>query len=406
MAGSSAKNARRATAAGEVAFSTAAQRAEIVTGLATRRPEIERLANQAITRIEPGIAADLSRAYEVGTERAVAAVIDHVLACVTAGSTAVEPVPLAALAQARRAAKAGVGLDIVLRRYTAADRALRRILAGDLARLERSVIDEVHAIADEAIDVVMRAVVAEFEAEAARLSRTPDPALALTIRLLEEEIHVGELDGYILDRWHIGVVTEDAPPRSGLVRLAADLDAQNLVVDSRLGQHWIWIGRSKPTKADAVEEALTQIFEKGTAFGLGEPRKGLPGWRLTHTEARRAAEIAGPDGHGVTRMRKHVLEAAVLEDRTLTESLIATYIEPLEDEPAKLAADLRMTLRAYLGSGQNAKSAADLLEIDRHTVLRRVRKVEDLLGERIEDCFAQLNTALRLATISDRHPRT
>jgi PucR C-terminal helix-turn-helix domain/GGDEF-like domain len=359
---------------------------------------MERLANQAIARIEPGAGADLSRGYEVGTERAVEAVIDYVLACVIAGSTAAEPVPLAVLDQTRRAARAGVALDIVLRRHTAGDRALRRILGGDLAKLDRAVVDDVHVIADEAIDVVMRCVVAEFEAEAARLSRSPDPALALTIRLLKKEVGVAELDGYILNRWHAGVVTEAALPRPDLQQLAADLDAQPLVVDSRLGQHWIWIGASRPIEADAVEASLTRTFEQTAAFGVGEPRKGLSGWRLTHGEARRAAELPGADGSGVTRMRKNVLEAAVLENGTLTESLIATYIEPLEDEPAKLATDLRKTLRAYLSSGQNAKSAAALLGIDRHTVLRRVRKVEDLVGERIEDCFARLDTALRLAT--------
>jgi hypothetical protein len=160
-----------ATRAGRVGASAAAQRTEIVTGLASKRPEIERLANQAIARIDPGIVADLSRGYAVGVERAVEAVLDYVLACLAAGSTAVEPVPLVALDQARRAAKAGVGLDIVLRRYTAGDRALRRILAGELTGHGAAIVDDVHMITDEAVDAVMRCVAAEFDAEAARLSR-------------------------------------------------------------------------------------------------------------------------------------------------------------------------------------------------------------------------------------------
>jgi hypothetical protein len=401
MAGSSAKGAARARPPGAAALSAAARRAEIVAGIVSRRDGIERQARQAIGRIEPGIADDLSRGYEGGSGPAIEAVMDYVLACVAAGTTAVEPVPFDALEQARRAARAGVGLDVVLRRYTAGDRALRRVLAGDLAGLDQAIVDEVHTIADEAIDVVVRSVVAEFDAEAARLSRSSNPALALTLRLLKEEVQAAELDGYILDRWHVGVVAEDAVSRAQLRRLVTDLDAQPLVVDSGLGQRWVWIGTREPIATEAVEEALSGASD-GAAFGLGEPRRGLAGWRLTHTEARRAAELPRPVGGGVTRMRDHVLEAAVLENRVLMESLIATYVEPLKDEPARPGADLEETLRAYLGSGQNAKSAAEHLGIDRHTVLRRVRKVEDLVGERIEDCFAQLDVALRLATISDR----
>lgn len=389
--------------AGRAGSSAAARRSEIATGLSSRRPEIERLAKRSIARIEPGIVADLPCGYVAGVERAVEAVFDYVLACLSAGSTATEPVPLPALEQARRAAKAGVGMDVVLRRYTAGDRALRRVLASELAGLDQDIVDDIHAVSDEAVDAVMQCVATEYDAEATRISRLSNPALDLTLGLLKDEVYVNEIDGYILDRWHIGIVTAAAMPRRYLSQLARYLGAQFFVADSPLGQRWVWIGKGEPLAADDVEVALTKFFEqqRGT-IGLGEPRKGLPGWRLTHTEARSAAELPDAAGRRVTRMRRHVLEAAVLRNRAFTESLIATYIKPLEEEPARTAADLRNTLWAYLRSGQNTKSAADNLGIDRHTVLRRVRKVEELVGERIEDCFAQLDTALRLAVIQDR----
>jgi DNA-binding transcriptional ArsR family regulator len=381
----------------------AAQRAEVAAGLAARRPEIERLANEAIARVEPPTTADVSRGYSEGIERAVGAVFDYVLASLTAGSATVGPVPLVALDQARRAAKAGVGLETVLRRYTAGDRALRRVLAGQLGGLEPSIVDDVHTLTDEAVDAVMRGAAAEFDAETARLSKLSDPTLLAILGLLNEEITVAELDGYVLDRWHIGLVTESDVSRASISRLAESLGAQSLAVNSQLGQSWVWIGRNEAMTAASVEGVLTGIFEHRAAFGLGEPRAGLSGWRLTHTEARSAAELPDAGSRPVTRMRSHVLEAAVLETPAFAESLLATYIEPLEHEAAKPAADLRQTMRAYLRSGQNPTSAAQHLGIDRHTVLRRVRKVEDLVGERVEDCFAQLDTALRIATtIPDR----
>ncbi len=379
----------------------AEQRAEIAAALAVMRPEIERNANDAIGRVEPSLPGDSQREYEHGIARAVQGVLDYVLAALAAGSTAVEPVPLVALDQARRAARMGVGLDTVLRRYAAGDRALRRAIAAELDGRDESVADDVHTLADEAVDQAMGAAAAEFDAEIARLSEMADPRLILAIGLLQEEINATEIDGYVLDRWHIGVVTESAVPKVGLLRLADSLGAQPLVVDSRRGQRWAWIGKREPLSVAGVEATLMEIFQHRAAFGVGEPRRGLSGWRLTHTEARSAAELPNDGSRPVTRLREHILEAAVLGNQAFAESLIATYIEPLEKEASKPAADLRRTVRAYLRSGQNANSAAQYLGIDRHTVLRRVRKVEELVGEKVEDCSAQLDTALRIASISD-----
>ncbi|MFT3864039.1 MAG: helix-turn-helix domain-containing protein [Solirubrobacterales bacterium] len=375
-----------------------------MTRLAADRGEIERLANEAIARVDPAEPVDLPRTYLDGIEQAVGAVFDHILGALVAGSAAAQPVPLAALDQARRAAKAGVARDTVLRRYMAGDRALRRVLDRESAGFAPSVIDDVHHLMDEVVDIVMRSAAAEFDAEAARLSMTSDPALVTTLALLNEEIHVAEVDSYVLDRWHVGLVTGSDASRAYLLRVARSLGAQSLVVDSRLGQRWVWIGKNEPLTATDVERALIGIFEDHVSFALGEPRRGLPGWRLTHTEARGAARLPGAEDRSVTRMRGRVLEAAVLENDAFVASLMATYIEPLEEDSARPAGDLRQTVRAYLRSGQNAKSAADLLGIDRHTVLRRVRKVEELVGERVEDCSAHLETALRIATVDDPRP--
>jgi DNA-binding PucR family transcriptional regulator len=57
---------------------------------------------------------------------------------------------------------------------------------------------------------------------------------------------------------------------------------------------------------------------------------------------------------------------------------------------------LRETLRAYLASGRNAVTAAAALGIDRHTVQRRLRKVEDTLGRILPTCHAELEVALGL----------
>ena len=51
---------------------------------------------------------------------------------------------------------------------------------------------------------------------------------------------------------------------------------------------------------------------------------------------------------------------------------------------------LRETLRAYFAAGFNAATAAAALEVDRHTVQRRLRKVEEALGRLLHTCHAEL----------------
>ncbi len=57
---------------------------------------------------------------------------------------------------------------------------------------------------------------------------------------------------------------------------------------------------------------------------------------------------------------------------------------------------LRETLRAYFAAGFNAATAAAALEVDRHTVQRRLRKVEEALGRLLHTCHAELEVALSL----------
>jgi DNA-binding PucR family transcriptional regulator len=79
-----------------------------------------------------------------------------------------------------------------------------------------------------------------------------------------------------------------------------------------------------------------------------------------------------------------------------------TYLVPL-DEHGDSGLVLRETLRAYFAAGFNAATAAAALEIDRHTVQRRLRKVEETLGQLLPSCHAELEVALSLEKL-DHEP--
>jgi DNA-binding PucR family transcriptional regulator len=97
----------------------------------------------------------------------------------------------------------------------------------------------------------------------------------------------------------------------------------------------------------------------------------------------------------LTRARDAILLAAVLRDDGLARSLAQTYLEPLEGH-GDSGTVLRETLRAYFSAGLNAATAAAALEVDRHTVQRRLRKVEEALGRLLPECHAELVVALGL----------
>jgi len=131
------------------------------------------------------------------------------------------------------------------------------------------------------------------------------------------------------------------------------------------------------------------------SVAVGEPRRGLDGWRLTHYEAQAARLVAMRQPTQLVQASKAILLAAVLRDEPLAKSLRQTYLAPL-DEHGDAGMVLRETLRAYFSAGFNAATAAAALEVDRHTVQRRLRKVEEAIGRLLQTCHAELSVALRL----------
>jgi hypothetical protein len=90
-------------------------RAEVLGRLEARRAEIEQAILMRFYAIaEP--AADPDPEYAEGLRQAVAAAIDFGLAAIERGEKRAPPVPPALFAQARLAARNGVGLDTVMRR--------------------------------------------------------------------------------------------------------------------------------------------------------------------------------------------------------------------------------------------------------------------------------------------------
>ena len=91
----------------------------LVRRLRARRAEIDEAIFVRVRDLAPGAAALEDPEYVEGLRAAVVAAVDYVLEGLEQEVGFSPQIPAAAVAQARRAARAGVGLDTLLRRYVA-----------------------------------------------------------------------------------------------------------------------------------------------------------------------------------------------------------------------------------------------------------------------------------------------
>jgi hypothetical protein len=335
--------------------------------------------------------------YVAGLRKTVAESLEYVLAHIESGEDWTGPIPAAVAAQARRSARSGVRLDTVLRRYAAGDRLLGDFIMDEADRFPSQALREVLRVHGPRVDRLMAAVASEYMDELGRMKRSPTQRLAERVQRLVAGEGPADIDDvqYAFDAWHLGMIVKGANAETGVRALAAGLDSQALVVPRGNEIVWAWLGARQPVEIPDVERLLSTGVVGDASLAVGEPRSGLDGWRLTHREAQAAQEVMLRKPQRLTRARDVVLIAAVLRDEALAKSMFETYLGPLEGH-GDSGPVLRETLRAYFSAGLNAATAAAALAVDRHTVQRRLRKVEEVLGRLLPDCQAELVVALAL----------
>jgi AcrR family transcriptional regulator/DNA-binding transcriptional ArsR family regulator len=111
--------------------------------------------------------------YLAGLRAATVAALEHVLNGIERGGVSSEPAPAAALVQARRAARSGVGLDTVLRRYIAGYALLEGFIVREVARCRSLgwgavMLRDVLGGAGELVERLIGAVSEAYRLESAR----------------------------------------------------------------------------------------------------------------------------------------------------------------------------------------------------------------------------------------------
>ena len=354
--------------------------------------------------------------YVAGLRAAVVVAVEYSLQGIEWGEDRAGPIPSVALEQARRAARVGVTLQTVLRRYVLGSALLEQFVLEEADRDERDGIRPTPRGASRgvlrtqaaALDRLLQAITAEYEDELQRMGRSPERRRYERVRRLldggavegrvaeDHAVEMAGLDYEIEDRWHLGMIAVGDRAERAVRELAAGIDRRLLSVAQGRESVWAWLGgRDGFTFVDVERATSGMVSSEAVVFAVGEPAWGLQGWRLTHQQAQAALVVALRRPRAFTRYADVALLASALKDEMLGGTLIEAYVAPLEDARGG-GPVLRKTLRAYLAAERSVSSAASTLEVVRKTVENRLRMIEDRLGRTLHPCPAELEVALLL----------
>ncbi len=369
------------------------------TRLEARRPEIEQTALTRVNAIDD-LSAAADPAYVEGLRGAVAAALDYGLLAIETGDEQAPPIPVALLGQARVAARNGVGLDTVLRRYFAGYSLLGYFLIEEASRdglIGGAELQRLLGRQANLFDLLLAAVGEEHQRESELRPLSSEQRQAERIeRLLDGELIDTSDIGYDFGGWHVGAIAS-GPGADGMLRgLARALDLRVLLV-SRGDEKtvWAWLGaRRRPNLSDVMSLAAASWVD-GMLLAIAEPASGLSGWRLTHRQAAAALPVAQRGPEPIVGYADVALLASVLQDDVLSTSLRQLYLAPLERERDGGAA-ARATLGAFFAAGRNVSSAAAALGVSQRTVTNRLRGIEERLAHPLRTKTIEIEAALRL----------
>ncbi|AXB42340.1 PucR family transcriptional regulator [Amycolatopsis albispora] len=327
--------------------------------------------------------------------------------------------PAAAIEYARRLAQRGTSVIDLIRAY----------YLGQMAVLDLAIEEGTRQIDDAAvlgaltrealsgalvfIDRVTQQVVAAYEEERDTWLLNRSAVRAARVRsLLEGE--AGDLAaseaalGYRVRGNHVGLVAwyaETARPPHALAGLEALAHRfvppggpRPLFVPHDELCAWVWlpVGELAGPSDAQIEAALAEDSQVRVA--VGEPGRGVEGFRRTHRQAARVHALAVAAGDGCDRamtFRDVGAMALMATDLTATRMWI-------EDTLGDLATDdeqherLRETLRVFLTVGSSYTAAADRLLMHKNSVQYRVRRAQELLGRPVADNRLDVELALNL----------
>lgn len=378
------------------ATGAATLRDTVASRLRGRRDAIE----EAVLARVDGIAGEPVTAEEAvyveGLRSAVTVALSYALDVLQQGATV--PPPPALLTQARLAARSGVSLGTVLRRYFAGYSLLTSALMEEAVEsgFDRATLAEALREGGIVFEHLVGAVSEEHASESRDRVAPRDGHRARRVQALlaGEPVDTSSLV-YDFDGWHVGLVATGPDGGPIFQQLSTALERRSLVVRWDIERTYGWIGGRRPFSRDEIASCLELELPMGMSVAVGEPAREMGGWRLTHRQAVSVLPVALKfDGCAVRYLDTAVL-ANLLADDVLLASLRQIYLAPIAADRSG-GETLLETLRAYYAADRNVSSAAAVLGVSRRTVSNRLQAVEDLLGRSLLTDTVEIELALRL----------
>ena len=367
----------------------------IESRLRERRSELERSAFALVQSVvDPADATDST--YAIGLRAALAAALDYGLEAIAAPDAEPGPVPAAMRSQARLAARNGVSLDTVIRRYNSGHAFLADTLLQEAVEAGASAAEVKASLRSLAAhyDRILAAVGEEHGRQSEAVALDPSRRRVELLRLLL----AGQLNEapdlpYEFDAHHLALVTSGPAASEALKQFGRHYDHRLLIACPDELTAWAWLGSRRAYGERELDLVRSYFWPDGLRVGCGEPGYGLLGWRLSHRQA--AAALAVPLSEPVVRYGSVALLAAALRNELLQSLLRNRFLAPLEasSDGGTVA---KQTLRAYFAAAGNTTSAAAALGVDRSTVRSRLNAIEDRLHCSIDTASPELQVALRL----------
>jgi len=376
-------------------------RSGVARRLRGRRREIERI---TLTRVYAVSETGTDPEYLEGLRGAVAAAVEYGIDAIESSEDSAPPAPAELLAQARLAARHGVKLETVLRRYLAGYSLLADFIIEESERdglMTGASLKRLLRVQASRLDRLVAAVSEEYAREERARPRSVGERNARKVeRLLAgEPIDTADLAYDFGAPHHLGAIATGARAGEAIGEIVKALDCRRLVIEYDPSTAWVWLGSRRRIDPGELERLVAPGSAGLEAVAIGEPGEGFTGWRLTHQQARAALAVARSGSAGFARYADVALLAALLQDDLAATSLRQLYLDPLnaDRDGGEVARD---TLRAYFASEQNVTSAAAHLGINRNTVASRLRAIEGRIGRPLAACGPELVVALRLDQLS------
>lgn len=261
----------------------------IARGLRPHRHAIEQAIHARVRRAVPHRTEEDNPDYEAGLQKAIMAIVDYSLEAIEKGPEWAEPIPPDAAAQARRAARVGVDLGTIHRRYFVGHREFGEFVTQELERVgllsDGEVVNHLRTTQEALLEHLAAVIEHEYnhEQESIGGSRRPEIVQRLLSGEPVEPTELADLDYEIDTYWHLGLIAS-GPGIEDIVRTLRGRYRCKLLRVSRNSRVCVWLGMRQAPTFDG--ENLSTTGHPELSLAIGEPGKGFDGWRLTHHQAR------------------------------------------------------------------------------------------------------------------------